>query len=174
MPWVSAPAATAVTARVCVASFAGRGRSLTSSDAGLIEVGRWPAAGNASGVATGASLTSPTSIVTVAGGDVASPSETANVNVSGPKKSARGVYTRSGAVPESVPLPGLSTTKVSGSPSGSLPPRLIGVGTSSTSSSDAASATGGWFGASRCTVTVPVEAHNASSTPSVVPSSHTA
>ena len=50
-----------------------------------------PGAREGVGVATGASLTSLTSIDTVAGGEVASPSETANVNVSVPKKSARGV-----------------------------------------------------------------------------------
>ena len=172
-PCVSAPAATAVTVNVCADSLAGPGVSFADNDDTLTSTGRPPGVDTLSAPGTGGSLTSLTTIFTVAGTDVVCPSNTVNVKASLPKKSGAGVYVRSGAVPDNVPCAGAPTEYVIGSPSGSDPDTANETAVSSTASTVAAFATGGWF-ADCVTVTDTIpSAHRGSGCPFVVPSSHT-
>ena len=74
---------------------------------------------------------------------LSSPSLTLKVKLSSPLKSVSGVYVRPGAVPLKEPFVGSDiTVKVMGSPSGSLPVRVISIDSSSFVASVWSSATG--------------------------------
>ena len=85
LPCVSAPAWASVTTNVCKASFDGPAVSFTTNDAALIPNGLPPGSRTLSAPAFGGSFTSVTVIDTVAGTDVACPSNTVKVNASFPK-----------------------------------------------------------------------------------------
>jgi hypothetical protein len=79
-----------------------------------------------SGFKVGGSLTAVTVIEMVAGEELDNPSFARKVKLSAPKKFAAGMYVRSGGVPVREPLDGgVITENVRGSPSGSLPVRVM-------------------------------------------------
>ena len=91
MPCVSAPAVTAVTVSVWSDSFGGPATSLTRRSAASISTATPSVVLALSAPGTGASFTSVTVIDTSAGTDAVRPSDTVNVKLSLPLKSAAGV-----------------------------------------------------------------------------------